>query len=55
MSIPMSEAVKALDRAKDAIETAEYTIQGDFILAAINRAYYAMFYCMTALLQRSIR
>lgn len=44
------EAFKALEKAADAIKNAEYNLKGAFILATANRAYYAYFYCMTALL-----
>ncbi len=50
MNAYISEAFKALEKAKDTIETAEHNMKGGYILAAINRAYYSMFYCMTALL-----
>lgn len=32
------------------MEAAKYDLEGGHILAAANRSYYAMFYCMTALL-----
>ncbi len=50
MNAYISEAFKAFEKAKDTIETAEHDMKGGYILAAINRAYYSMFYCMTALL-----
>jgi len=43
-------ALKALDKAEDAINTAEYDLVGHHILVATNRAYYSYFYCITALL-----
>ena len=48
---PMEESLKAVAKALDAIETAEHDLQGNFTFAAINRIYYACYYCMTALLQ----
>ena len=47
---PMEESLKAVAKALDAIETAEHDLKGNFTLAAINRIYYACYYCMTALL-----
>lgn len=44
------ESFKALARAKEAIEAARFNQQGSFCLAATNRAYYACYYCMVALL-----
>jgi uncharacterized protein (UPF0332 family) len=46
----IAEVAKALNKAKDSIAAAAYSMTGGFILAAVNRAYYAMFYCMNALL-----
>jgi hypothetical protein len=45
-----NEAVKALDKAEDALRSAVYDLEGGFLLATANRAYYACYYCMTALL-----
>lgn len=45
-----SEVTKALEKAADAIQNARYNLQGGFILATANRAYYACYYCMTAVL-----
>jgi uncharacterized protein (UPF0332 family) len=45
-----SESLKALEKAADALENAEYNLKGDFTLATANRAYYACYYCMSALL-----
>lgn len=51
MSSPAyNEALKALEKAADAIRNAEYNLKGGFVLATANRAYYACYYCMTALL-----
>jgi uncharacterized protein (UPF0332 family) len=44
------ESLKALARAEEAIEAAEFDIQGGFYLAAANRAYYGCYYCMISLL-----
>jgi uncharacterized protein (UPF0332 family) len=44
------EVLKALEKAADAIQNAQYNLQGGFISATANRAYYACYYCMTALL-----
>ena len=46
----LPNALKALEKAEDAIETAKYDLKGGFETAAVNRGYYAMFYYMTALL-----
>jgi uncharacterized protein (UPF0332 family) len=45
-----NEAIKALVKAGDALHNAEYDLKGGFVLATANRAYYACYYCMTALL-----
>jgi uncharacterized protein (UPF0332 family) len=45
-----NEALKALEKAKDAVQNAAYDLKGGFVLATANRAYYACYYCMTALL-----
>lgn len=45
-----SESIKALEKAEDAIENAEYNLKGGFISATANRAYYGCYYCMIALL-----
>jgi len=50
MSALLSESFKALARAQEAIESAEFDIHGGFYLAATNRAYYSCYYCMVALL-----
>jgi uncharacterized protein (UPF0332 family) len=51
MSYQLPEGIsKALAKAQDAIESAEYTLNGGFDTAAISRAYYACYYCMLALL-----
>ena len=45
-----AESVKALEKAEDAIENAEYNLKGGFVSATANRAYYGCYYCMIALL-----
>ena len=50
MNTPFSESFKALEKALDAIETAKHDLNGGFTLATTNRTYYAIFYCITALL-----
>lgn len=44
------DALKALQKAFEAVESAAYDLQGGFILTAVNRAYYACYYCMAGLL-----
>lgn len=44
------ESLKALSRAEEAIEAAEFDMQGVFYLAAANRAYYGCYYCTISLL-----
>lgn len=44
------ESSKALEKAADAIEAAKYNLKGKFYTATANRAYYACYYCMIALL-----
>jgi uncharacterized protein (UPF0332 family) len=39
-----------LDKALDALATARHDLEANFTLAAANRSYYSMFYCMTGLL-----
>lgn len=45
-----TESLKALEKAADAIENAEYNLKGGFISATANRAYYSCYYSMIALL-----
>jgi uncharacterized protein (UPF0332 family) len=42
-----------LDRAKDALATAELNFKNDFLTAANNRLYYAIFYAASALLYKN--
>ena len=44
------ESFKALEKAGEAIENAEYNLKGGFVSATANRAYYGCYYCMIALL-----
>ena len=44
------EVVKAFAKAKESLENADHDLQGGFLLAVANRAYYCSYYCMTALL-----
>ena len=47
----MSEQIERfLDHARDALDDANYLHQDGRILALANRAYYAIFYCVCALL-----
>ncbi len=39
-----------LERAEDAILTAELDLKSGFVLATVNRAYYSIFYSISALL-----
>lgn len=50
MSTAHSESFKIMAKAEEAIEAAEYNLYGGYALAATNRAYYACYYCMAALL-----
>lgn len=44
------EAQNALDRAEDTLEESAYNLTGGYTIATVNRAYYSIFYCITALL-----
>lgn len=50
MNASFSGSFKIMEKAEEAIKAAEYNINGGFSLAAANRAYYACYYCMAALL-----
>ena len=39
-----------LDGAREALQSAQYNLDGSFYGVAVNRAYYAFFYAATALL-----
>lgn len=43
MSTVYSESLRIMEKAEEAIETAEYNISGGFSLAATNRAYYGCY------------
>lgn len=45
------EAQLWLERAKDTIHASDINLKHELLLTAINRAYYSMFYCFTALLR----
>lgn len=45
-----SEVEKIIRVAEDCLSNAEYNLHGGWSKAAVNRAYYCMFYCVTALL-----
>ena len=45
-----TESQKAFDRALDAIENAKYNFKGGFFAVTANRAYYACYYSLIALL-----
>lgn len=44
------EAQLALERAEDTLNESAHDLDGGFTIATANRAYYAVFYCLTALL-----
>lgn len=44
------EAQLALERAEDTLDESAYSLDGGFTIATANRAYYVIFYCLTALL-----
>lgn len=44
------EAQLALERAEDTLDESAHNLDGGFTIATVNRAYYAIFYCLTALL-----
>ena len=46
----LHESFKAIAKVLETIEAAEHDMAGNFTLAAINRVYYACYYCMSALL-----
>ncbi|MFD2570561.1 HEPN domain-containing protein [Spirosoma soli] len=46
----LHEAQQALERAEETLEESAYNLEGGFTIATVNRAYYAIFYCLTALL-----
>nr|WP_293833953.1 HEPN domain-containing protein [uncultured Arsenicibacter sp.] len=47
----MSESINTyLDHAEDALNAADLLLQHNHVLALANRAYYAIYYCASALL-----
>lgn len=46
----LHEAQLALDRADETLTESIQTLDGGFTIATANRSYYAIFYCLTALL-----
>lgn len=44
------EAQLALERAEDTLKESAYNLDGGFTIATVKRAYYAIFYYLTALL-----
>lgn len=46
----LEQTYRILAKAEDAVQTARHDLEGGFPLATANRAYYACYYCMTALL-----
>ena len=40
-----------LERAEDTLHASDINLKNDLLLASVNRAYYAMFYCAIALLR----
>lgn len=44
------EAQLALERAEDTLNESTHNLDGGFTIATANRAYYAIFYCLAALL-----
>ena len=48
--INLYEARLALERAEDTLDESAHNLNGGFTIATANRAYYAIFYCLTALL-----
>lgn len=44
------ETQLALDKAQDCLADSEFTLSGGRTIATVNRAYYAIYYCLCALL-----
>ena len=40
----------AIERAEDTLNESAHNLNGGFTIATVNRAYYVIFYCLTALL-----
>ena len=47
----LHEAQLWLDRANDTLFASDFNLKNELTLAAVNRAYYSMFYCTTLLLR----
>ena len=45
------EAQLWLEKANDTLFASDFNLKNELTLAAVNRAYYSMFYCTTALLR----
>lgn len=45
------EAQLWLERAKETVYASDINLKNELLLTSVNRAYYAMFYCSTALLR----
>lgn len=54
MSTVYSESLRIMEKAEEAIETAEYNISGGFSLAATNRAYYGCYSKAALLLTKGV-
>lgn len=46
----MSDLYSIIKKAEDSIENAIYNLDGHFYSATVNRCYYALYYCINALL-----
>lgn len=46
----MSDINSIISKAEDSIENAAYNLEGEFYSATVNRCYYALYYCLIALL-----
>lgn len=47
----LSESLLWLQPADDTLHASDVNLKNELLLASVNRAYYAMFYCATALLR----
>ena len=47
----LNESFLWLERADDTLHASDVNLKNDLLLASVNRAYYAMFYCTIALLR----
>ncbi|MFK7937346.1 MAG: HEPN domain-containing protein [Saprospiraceae bacterium] len=49
----MTDATKSiLSRAKEALETAKFSLEKGYYVSTINRSYYAAFYCVQVFLNQ---